>query len=96
MPVDSSYMTFEFPAEIEQLSDTITGYESLHKYSIDNRELFWGTLAKTRLQWFKEFDEITSGSFQDPEAKIKWFINGKLNVSGDLTNYFIIFLAYCC
>lgn len=81
MTVDSSNLTFEFPAEIGQLSDKITDYESLYKYSVENRELFWGTLAKNRLEWFTEFDQITSGDFNDPECKIQWFLNGKLNVS---------------
>lgn len=81
MPVDSSNLTFEFPAEIGQLSDKITDYESLYKYSIESSDTFWSTLAKNRLEWFSEFDEVTTGSFNDPEANLKWFLNGKLNVS---------------
>jgi acetyl-CoA synthetase len=81
MSATSSNLTFEFPAEIGDVSDKVMDYETLHKYSIENRELFWGTLAKNRLDWYSEFDQISSGSFQDPDANIKWFINGKLNVS---------------
>lgn len=81
MTIDNSNLTFEFPAEILQLSDKVTDYESLYKYSIEHRELFWSTLAKSRLQWFEEFDEITSGSFGDSDLDLKWFINGKINVS---------------
>lgn len=84
MPVDSSNLTFEFPAEIGQLSDKIIDYESLYKYSIESSDTFWSTLAKNRLEWFSEFDEVTTGSFNDPEANLKWFLNGKLNVSGTI------------
>ena len=82
MPVDNSSITFEFPAEIGQLSNEITDHSSLYKYSIENRELFWSTLARNRLEWISDFNEITSGDFKDPEARIKWFIDGKINVAG--------------
>ncbi len=81
MPAANSKLTFEFPSEISELSDKVIDYETLHKFSIENRELFWDTLARKRLDWYSDFDQISSGSFQDPEVKIKWFINGKLNVS---------------
>lgn len=81
MPVDNSSITFEFPAEIGQLSNEITDHSSLYKYSIENRELFWSTLARNRLEWISDFNEITSGDFKDPEARIKWFIDGKINVA---------------
>ena len=81
-----SCLTYEFPAEIHSSTDKVNDHESLYKYSIENRELFWATLARSRLEWFQDFDEITSGDFADPNAHIKWFINGKINVSGALNS----------
>lgn len=74
-------LTYEFPAEIREVTDQATDHQSLYKYSVENREVFWSTLARGRLQWFSDFDQITTGDFNDPEAHIKWFINGKINVS---------------
>lgn len=78
--MQSSFLTANFP-ELENFPDTINSYESLHKFSIENTDVFWGTLAKSRLDWFENFTQVTSGSFNDVDFHLKWFINGKLNVS---------------
>ena len=77
----NSLLTYKFPDEIRQLSDKVLDHESLYKFSIDNDELFWGTLARHRLEWFQDFEQIKSGNFDDPLFRLKWFIGGKLNVS---------------
>ena len=82
MPVDDSKLSFEFPAEFSHLSDEINCHESLYKYSIENREEFWSTLAKNRLEWIQMFDTVTDSSFESDDVKLKWFLNGKINVSG--------------
>jgi hypothetical protein len=32
----------------------------------------------------KEFNEVTTGNFRDENFMLKWFLDGKLNVSGML------------
>ncbi len=54
-------------------------YEALYKRSVDDPEGFWGELAEKRLHWFKKWDKVWDWDFNKPD--IKWFVNGKLNVS---------------
>ena len=75
------FLTANLP-ELSAFPKSIQNYESLHKFSIENRELFWGTIAKSRLQWYQDFKKVTEGNFGDEDFHLKWFIDGKLNVSG--------------
>lgn len=84
-----SFLSAPFP-ELSALPKSIDSYEKLHKFSIENSELFWSTVAKSRIDWIKDFDKVTSGSFSDKEFNLKWFINGKINVSS-MDRYFLWF-----
>ena len=75
------FLTAKLP-ELSSFPKTILNYESLHKFSIENQEAFWGTLGKSRLEWFEVFKKVTDGKFTDENFNLKWFIDGKLNVSG--------------
>lgn len=77
------FLTANFP-ELTEFPSSINSYESLHKFSIENADLFWGTLARSRLEWSHPFSKVTSGSFNDKDFNLKWFIDGKLNVSGTI------------
>lgn len=79
------FLSASFP-ELSEFPTSIDSYKKLHKYSIENNEHFWGTLAKSRLEWSKQFDKVCNNSkFSDLENfDMKWFINGKLNVSGTI------------
>ena len=80
--MSDEFLTASFP-ELAQFNEfNIKSYEDLHKFSLENNELFWSTLAKSRLEWFQPFTEVKSGNFGDPDFRLKWFIGGKLNVSG--------------
>lgn len=81
------FLTANFP-ELEKFPKEIKNYESLHKFSIEHSETFWSTLANSRLDWFKSFDKVKEGDFDDKldNFKLKWFINGKLNASGNKKN----------
>lgn len=70
-----------FP-EISSFPSHIDTYEKLQKYSVENNEQFWSTVAKTRLEWFKEFDKVKSGDFSIQNSNVQWFLNGKLNATG--------------
>jgi acetyl-coenzyme A synthetase (EC 6.2.1.1) len=53
-------------------------YEKMYKQSVEDPEGFWAEQAE-RLTWFKKWDKVLEHDFAN--AKIKWFIGGKLNVS---------------
>jgi acetyl-CoA synthetase len=59
----------------------IQSYEELYKFSLDEPDIFWGKLARNRLSWFKDFDEVKDVNMDG--SKIKWFLNGKINASGN-------------
>jgi hypothetical protein len=81
------FLTAKFP-EISQFDLLSKSYEELHKFSIQNNDKFWGTIAETRLQWFKKFNQVKSGNFNDDYFELRWFVDGKLNASGNF-NYLI-------
>jgi acetyl-CoA synthetase len=76
----SNFLTANFP-EVAQFGAGISSHQDLYKYSIEHNDEFWSAVAKSRLQWYQPFDQVRSGSFSDPEFQLKWFLNGKLNVS---------------
>ena len=57
----------------------VSNYNDLYQYSITNSNDFWGTLAQSRLNWMEPFDVISDCNMNT--GSIKWFLNGKLNVS---------------
>ena len=57
-------------------------YEKLYKESIENPESFWAEQAKC-IDWFTPFSEnsIKKVNFSKNNLEIKWFYDGKLNIS---------------
>lgn len=53
-------------------------YWKIYQRSVEDPEGFWGELAE-QLDWYKRWDKVLEYDFDRPD--IKWFINGKLNVS---------------
>ena len=58
--------------------DSLEKYEKIYHDSVSNPEEFWGTIAD-RLKWYKKWDSVSDVDYK--KADIKWFLNGKLNVS---------------
>ncbi|CAH1793084.1 unnamed protein product [Owenia fusiformis] len=54
-------------------------HQDLHEFSLKNPEDFWGKLARSRLEWFSDFDRVQETDMT--KGLISWFLNGKLNVS---------------
>lgn len=54
-------------------------YDELYSRSITDNEGFWGEVAQ-RISWYKPWTKIKNVEFKDP-VTIKWFLDGKLNVS---------------
>ncbi|MBS1690090.1 MAG: acetate--CoA ligase [Bacteroidetes bacterium] len=53
-------------------------YNKAYKQSIDDPEAFWAAVAETFL-WKKKWDKVLAWNFREPD--VKWFINGKLNIT---------------
>ncbi|GFN85671.1 acetyl-CoA synthetase [Plakobranchus ocellatus] len=54
-------------------------HEELYNFSLDYSETFWGTLARSRLTWSKDFTTVTDSSFET--KTFGWFHGGELNAS---------------
>jgi len=53
-------------------------YKSTYKRSVEDPEGFWKEQAET-FTWKKPFDKVLEWNFEEPD--VKWFINGKLNIT---------------
>jgi acetyl-CoA synthetase len=58
-------------------------YESLYKESIANPEAFWAKQARERLMWMQPFKQVKDTSFDASDLHVRWFADGKLNVSAN-------------
>ena len=65
-----------------QLASVSENHRALYEESLKNPEHFWGQLARKRLRWEKEFDQVMDCDMQ--KGDFKWFLGGVLNVSGEL------------
>ena len=65
-----------------QLSSVTENHAAIYEESLNNAESFWGHLARSRLRWFKEFDQVMDCNMK--EGRLSWFNGGKINVSGNL------------
>jgi acyl-coenzyme A synthetase/AMP-(fatty) acid ligase/very-short-patch-repair endonuclease len=50
----------------------------MYNKSVENPEDFWGEIA-SHFHWRKKWDKVLEWNFKEPN--IKWFINGKLNIT---------------
>lgn len=53
-------------------------YQQEYQRSVENPEKFWEGIANT-FRWRKKWDKTLEWNFEEPS--IKWFINGKLNIT---------------
>ena len=58
--------------------DSLEKYEKIYHDSVSNPDDFWGNIAN-RLKWYKKWDSVSDVDYK--KADIKWFLDGKLNVS---------------
>ena len=63
---------------IDSHISSLDKYKELYNDSIKDPDDFWSRIAN-RISWYKLWDKVREFNFK--EAKIKWFENGKLNVS---------------
>ena len=54
----------------------------MYAASVADPDAFWGEHGK-RLDWIRPFTRVKNTSFDYPDVSIKWFEDGKLNVSAN-------------
>ena len=65
--------------EIEKAFPQISSHEELHRFSVEQPDLFWGELARSRLVWSQDFQQTLDCDMR--AGRFDWFLGGKLNVS---------------
>jgi len=60
------------------LINSFEEYQRQYQKSIENPEQFWADIADTFI-WKKKWDTVLGWNFEEPN--IKWFANGKLNIT---------------
>jgi len=58
--------------------NSIEKYNKIYEESIKDTNQFWASVAD-RIDWYKKWDKVSDVDYK--EAKISWYLNGKLNVS---------------
>src|SRR5829696_9243577 len=64
----------KYPYQIKSLDE----YKEAYRRSVEDTEGFWNEVAEN-FQWRKKWDKVVEWNFKEPS--IKWFINGKLNIT---------------
>jgi acetyl-CoA synthetase len=76
----SNDVIYDIPTAVKgQTAITPELYTQLYQRSIQDPEGFWAEQAEKFVTWFKKWDTVLEWNFES--ARIKWFLNGKLNVS---------------
>ncbi|MFT3975071.1 MAG: acetate--CoA ligase [Amaricoccus sp.] len=59
-----------------------SGYVEMYRRSVEDPEGFWREQGE-RLEWMTPFTKVKETSFAYPDVSIKWFEDGRLNVSAN-------------
>ena len=62
----------------------LSDYDTMYQQSIENSDQFWGERARKYLQWDQDFTRVNDCN--NEEGIIRWFTDGKLNVSSTYAN----------
>jgi len=68
-----------FPEAVAHAHITEEKYQEMYARSVSDPDGFWAEQAKELVTWFKDWDQVQSGSYN--EGKFRWFEGGKLNVA---------------
>ncbi len=58
-------------------------YADMYERSIRDPEGFWGSEARSRLDWIKEPTKVDESTFDYDNLTLRWFADGTLNVSAN-------------
>lgn len=59
----------------------VTDRATLQEFSRSHSDSFWAAVATNRLTWISAFSTVQDCDLR--RGKVKWFVGGKLNVSGE-------------
>ena len=76
-PLRSCSSFVHYPIQLASVSED---HAALYEESLKHPEQFWGDLARRRLRWVKDFDQVMDCDMK--MGSINWFNGGILNVSG--------------
>jgi len=68
-----------FPEAVAHAHITEDKYQEMYARSVSDPNGFWAEQAKELVTWFKDWDQVQSGSYN--EGQFRWFEGGKLNVA---------------
>ena len=72
--------TYPVPSDFQENSHIDSErYEELYRQSIEDPDEFWGSQARSNLDWFQPFNRVCEASFVD--GRFDWFKGGTLNAS---------------
>ncbi|XP_063016385.1 acetyl-coenzyme A synthetase 2-like, mitochondrial [Melospiza melodia melodia] len=54
-------------------------HQDLYKLSVEQSDIFWGTLGRSRLTWITPFHSVQDCDLC--QGRVSWFLGGQLNVS---------------
>ncbi len=61
---------------------TRTAYEQMYAESTLDPDRFWRRIGR-RIDWIKDFTQVKDTSFAEGDFRVRWFQDGKLNVSSN-------------
>jgi acetyl-CoA synthetase len=70
------------PATVAHALVDAAGYSEMYGRSVSDPEGFWGEQGG-QLDWIEPYTTVKNTSFAYPDVSIKWFEDGKLNVSAN-------------
>ena len=73
-------------------NESLQTHEDLYELSLSKPDKFWGTLARSRLDWFSDFGMVRDCDLG--KGHIRWFLDGKINASGKLVLLPVPYLSY--
>jgi len=77
----SEIKTYQVPEAIKKNAHISNEqYLEMYQQSIDHPDEFWAEQAEAFVSWFKRWDKVQSGGYED-DVNLKWFEGAKLNVS---------------
>ncbi|MCY4144382.1 MAG: acetate--CoA ligase [Gammaproteobacteria bacterium] len=72
--------TYPVPSDFQKNSHIDSErYDELYRQSIEDPDEFWGSQARSNLDWFQPFNRVYEASFVD--GRFDWFKGGTLNAS---------------
>ena len=75
--------TYEPPARVREgaLVTSREAYQRLYERSIQDRDAFWGELARQQIDWLEPFTTVVEEDLRS--GRVGWFLGGKLNVAAN-------------